>query len=203
MLSGAGEECTAPDVQCRYWVVDSHERFNTMASLILKSFKCDKETSEIGNDSPYFVFFLGRPNQASSGILKRIRQPHWDNDVSEDSGYLYQPGATVATGVDANTVVLCALMEEDNDADLAPGNGAFKKVQQHMREYLGANGANESAAAVAGKLLPNFAQELATHTVNDDIVAIVPIPLNINLEQHGSFKFSGDGGSYRVWFATE
>src|SRR5688500_15460770 len=70
---------------------------NHMAALKLVEFKADEETDEVGSDSPYFVFFIGKANTPETAQLVRIRQPHWDNEV--DSGDLFKPNTNVAGGV--------------------------------------------------------------------------------------------------------
>ncbi len=171
-----------------------------MATLRLLEFKADEETDEVGSDSPYFVFFIGKASSPNTAQLVRIRQPHWDNEV--DSGDLYKPNTNVAGGVDANTLVLCALMEEDDNADIVTGNGPFKKIRTDMRTLLEAFGAggSSSLSQVASNLIPEFRKSLNKHVTNDDVVDVEHIPTNINLKQHGSFAFKGDGGKYRVWF---
>jgi hypothetical protein len=171
-----------------------------MATLRMLEFKCDEETDEVGDDSPYFVFFIGKGTNADEAQLVRIRQPHWDNDVA--SGDLLKPYTNVAGGIDSNTLVLCALMEEDDNADIVTGNGPFKKIRNDMRTFLKAfaAGGSSSVSQIASKLIPEFRRSLNKHVTNDDLVDVEHLPTNINLKQHGSFSFNGDGGKYRVWF---
>ena len=172
-----------------------------MASLILSDFKCVEATDDgfLSDDSPYFVFFIGKGNNPDAAKLVRIRQPHWDNDVG--TGDVYHPNATVAS-VDANTLVLCGLMEEDNNADIVTGNGAFKNIRKDMITALKAyaGGGSTPVGQLATALLLEFAKALNTYSTNDDVVKVIHVPTNINLEQHGSFKMDGEGGQYKVWF---
>jgi hypothetical protein len=134
-----------------------------MATLRLLEFKADEETDEVGSDSPYFVFFIGKPNSPDTAQLVRIRQPHWDNEV--DSGDLYKPNTNVAGGVDANTLVLCALMEEDDNADIVTGNGPFKKIRKDVRTFFKAFAAGGSSplSQIASKLVLEFRKSLNKH----------------------------------------
>jgi hypothetical protein len=170
-----------------------------MTTLILNEFKCYAETNESGDDSPYFVFFVGDPTSPKSASLIRIRQSHWDNDVAK--GDLFKPGASVAP-VTSSSFVLCALMEEDDNADFVPENGAFANVRKSMREQFDAYAASGSSAAttLATKLIPKFGDALNEYCTNDDLVAVVHIPMNIDLVAHGSFAFRGDGAHYKAWF---
>lgn len=171
-----------------------------MATLRLLEFQCVEETDEVGDDSPYFVFFIGKGNNPEAAQLVRVRQSHWDNNVS--SGNVFQPNTNVSGSVDSNTLVLCALMEEDVDADIATGNGAFTKIQNDMRAVLKSFAASgsPSLSQLASNLIPEFRKSLDARTTNDDIVDVKHLPTNINLKQHGSFAFKGDGGHYKVWF---
>ncbi len=173
-----------------------------MATLTLTDFKCIEETNEIGSDSPYFVFFIGKGSDPAAAKLVRIRQSQWDNEVEE--GNVFHPNATVAS-VDGNTLVLCALMEEDDNADIATGNGAFQKIRAHMRTLLAAHAASGSTpvAQLAKKLIPEFKKSIDAHTTNDDLIGVIHVPANIDLQQHGAFKMGPDDERYLVWFAMK
>jgi hypothetical protein len=170
-----------------------------MATLRLNEFKCYEETNENDDDSPYFVFFIGKSNNPDAAQLVRIRQPHWDNDVA--AGDLLRPYTNVSGGIDSNTLVLCALMEEDDNADIVTGNGPFKKIRRDMRiEFEAAAALGSSSGQIASHLIPQFRKALNKYVTNDDLVDVEHIPTNINLKQHGSFSFEGDGGRYKAWF---
>lgn len=172
-----------------------------MSTLILSDFKCVEETNELGSDSPYFVFFVGKPQDPAAADLVTIRKPEWNEAV--DEGNILHPNATVAS-VDDDTLVLCALMEEDLNTDITTGTGAFRQVRDHMRTLFIAHAAGGfiPIAQLAQQLIPEFKKELDAHRTNDDIVDVIHVPTDINLEQHGAFSMEGGGGSYLVWFAS-
>jgi hypothetical protein len=173
-----------------------------MGTLILKDFQCIEETNEIGSDSPYFVFFIGKGSDPGDATLVTIRQSRWDERV--DAGNVFHPNAAVSN-VDGNTLVLCALMEEDLNTDITSGTGAFRKVRDHMRALLTAQaaGGSMSVAQLAEQLIPEFRREIDSHRTNDDLIDVIHVPTNIDLRQHGAFDMEGHGGRYLVWFATE
>jgi hypothetical protein len=173
-----------------------------MGRLILTDFQCIEETNEIGSDSPYFVFFIGKGSDPGAAKLVTVRQPQWDEEV--DAGEVIHPNAVV-DNVDDDTVILCALMEEDLNTDITTGTGAYRKVRDHMRTLLIAHAAGGSlpVAQLADVLIPEFRKEIEAHRTNDDLIDVIHVPANIDLRQHGAFSMQGDGGHYLVWFAFE
>ena len=173
-----------------------------MARLILKDFQCINETNELGSDSPYFVFFIGKARDPGDAEVVTIRDSRWDEQVN--TGNVLHPNAAVSS-VDSNTLVLCALMEEDLNTDITTGTRAFRKVRDHMRNLLGAQAAGGSmpVAQLAEQLLPEFRREIDTHRTNDDLIDVIHVPTNIDLQQHGAFSMESAGARYLVWFAME
>lgn len=173
-----------------------------MATLILTDFQCVDETNEIGSDSPYFVFFIGKGRDAGAAKLVTVRGPGWDERV--DQGDILHPNMAVAE-VDRDTVVLCALMEEDLATDITTGTGAYRKVRDHMRMLLSTVAANGSVstAEIAEALIPEFRREILAHRTNDDLVDVIPVPADIDLRAHGPFSMEESGAHYLVWFAIE
>lgn len=173
-----------------------------MGKLILADFKCVEETNEIGSDSPYFVFFVGKGSNPGAAKLVTVRQLEWDEDV--DEGNVFHPNAVVAR-VDDDTLILCALMEEDFNTDITTGGGAFLKVRAHMRTLLTAHAANASlpVAQLAEQLIPDFRKEIDAHRTNDELIDVIHVPTGIDLTQQGPFPMEGHGGRYLVWFAIQ
>ncbi len=173
-----------------------------MGTLKLTDFQCVEETNEIGSDSPYFVFFIGKSRDPDAAKLMTIRQPQWDEQV--DQGNVFHPNATVDS-VDDNTLVLCALMEEDLNTDITIGTGAFRRIRDQMRAMLAAQVATGSTdvAQLAQELIPEFRRAIDARRTNDDLVDVIHLPTNIDLQQHGAFLMEGGGGRYLVWFAME
>lgn len=61
--------------------------------LYLKEFRCVEETDEVGNDSPYFVVFVGNKSGQPFSDVVRVRDPDWDGAAS--TGKLFQPNLWV------------------------------------------------------------------------------------------------------------
>lgn len=170
-----------------------------MSTLLLTDFQYVIKTSKAGHENPYFVFFLGRPEEPMDARLVRIRKPYWDNDHSQSDRYLHQ--AAISDVVDAGTLVLCALLEEDGNADMVTGNGALKKICGYMKTSFSAWGrTGENFATIAATLIPTFAKQLDSHTTNDALVNVVLLPTDVNLREHGSFTFKSESAHYDVWF---
>jgi hypothetical protein len=171
-----------------------------MANLILKEFRCVIETDEVGDDSPYFVIFLCNSGQPKFSDAKRMRDPAWDNNIS--SGELVQPNALVSGGVGMNTLVLVALLEEDNNPDI--GSAALTSIKSWMSAAYDPFWANGTASLtqLEANLMPQFKSAVTSNLSNDDIVAFARLKVttlagNINL-----LHLHGDGGYYRVRFKT-
>src|SRR5215467_9314441 len=142
-----------------------------MANLLLKAFRCLIETDEIGDDSPYFVIFVGHAGSPKFSDVKRIRDPQWDNNVS--SGQLVTNiNATIAGGVDLNTLVLVALLEEDNNPDIA--GATLTNVKNWMNSVYNAFWASGTASVtqLEANLKPQFSSAIHANLPNDDVVAI-------------------------------
>ena len=173
-----------------------------MGKLILTDFQCVAETNEIGSDSPYFIFFIGKGRDPGAAKLVTIRQPQWNERVN--AGNALHPNAVVGN-VDDDTLILCALMEEDLRTDITTGTGAFRKVRDHMRASLTAHAANASLpmAELAEQLIPEFGREIDAHRTNDDLVDVIHVPAGTDLAQQSPFLMQGHGGRYLVWFAIQ
>ena len=169
-----------------------------MANLVLKEFRCVIETDEIGDDSPYFVIFIGNSGSPKFSDVKRIRDPQWDNNIS--SGNLVLVNTTVSGSVGMNSLVFVALLEEDNNPDIA--GAALTNVKDTMTGFYNAFWASGTAtvSALEANLGQKFWDAIKANLANDDIVAIARLKIttlsgNINL-----LHMWGDGGYYRVRF---
>ena len=171
-----------------------------MTTLTLKEFRCVEETDEVGSDSPYFLVFQGDPTRpGSEADLHRVRRDSWDNEIS--SGSFRRPNAVVTKDIGSNHLVLCALMEEDNDPDI--GGAAFAGVENWMRTVFDAYRASgtRSAADMAGDLIPEFRRAIKAYRSNDELVNILRVRLNADGSgQLPLLNYYGDCGHYRVRF---
>ena len=170
-----------------------------MANLVLKAFRCLLETDEIGDDSPYFVIFIGHAGSPKFSDVKRIRDPQWDNNVS--SGKLVDNiNAAVGSNVDSNTLVLVALLEEDNNPDIA--GATLTNVKNWMNSVYNAFWANGSATVtqLEASLKPEFSNAIYANLANDDVVAIARLKITTLSGNIPLLYLTGDGGQYRVRF---
>jgi len=167
-----------------------------MATLVLSEFRCVIETDEIGDDSPYFVIFVGNADTSFSDV-KRIREPQWDNDIS--SGKLVQVNSTVSGGIGVNSLVLVALLEEDNNPDIS--GQILTNIKQTMSGWYNtffppAGGVNQ----LETKLMPIFQQIIEANLSNDDVVAFARLKITTLSGNLNLLHMWGDGGYYRVRF---
>ena len=169
-----------------------------MAKLVLKEFRCEEETSELGSDSPYFVIFHGRPSNPSAADVTVVRKDAWDNEV--DSGELWTPNVTVSSGIDTGTLVMVALLEEDWDRDVA--GSELTHVKDWMRTVFTAYSAGGSASLsqIAADIKPEFHNALQANTSNDDLVDIHRLTVSSDSGLLPLVHFYGAGGHYKVRF---
>lgn len=178
-----------------------------MSKLILKRFQCVVETDEIGADSPYFLTFVGDIGTGDTSI-KMTRQGNWHNEV--DAGEVWTVNETVSQGlgyVPNKTVVLCAVVEEDEGVDITSAEvNAIELAAKSALNQFRATGSttvttkvrNDLAAAMRGSI---FAQLLSSSGARDDIVSVKPLVLNGNTGEQAVVTLVGDGGRYKVRYA--
>jgi hypothetical protein len=179
-----------------------------MSKLILKRFHCVEETNEIDSDSPYFLTFVGDIATGKTH-LKLTRQGNWHNEV--DSGEIWTVNETVADGFDfspSKTVVLCALVEEDDGLDINANERDMIEtaVKNEMQSFI-----NTGSTTVTNKVRNDMADRmrsaifLATLTAagdRDDIVSVKALKPNGKTGEQALVKLAGDGGRYRVRYAV-
>ncbi len=179
-----------------------------MTKLILKRFQCAIETDEVGADSPYFMTFVG---DIATGVtsIKMTRQGNWHNEV--DAGEIWSVNETVAQGfgfVPNKTVVLCAVVEEDDGVDITSNElGAIEGAVKGMLNQFRATGSttvtnkvrNDLAGAMRGAILLHA---LSSAGGQDDIVGVKALALNGKAGEQSLVTVNGDGGRYRVRYAV-
>ncbi len=178
-----------------------------MTKLILKRFQCAIETDEVGADSPYFLTFVGDITSGATSI-KMTRQGNWHNEV--DAGEIWTVNETVSQGfgfVPNKTVVLCAVVEEDEGLDITNAEvGAIEQAVKGALNQFRATGSNtvttkvrnDLAAAMRGAI---FLHLMSSAGARDDIVGVKPLVLNGKMGEQSLVSVSGDGGLYRVRYA--
>ena len=178
-----------------------------MSKLILKRFQCAVETDEIGADSPYFLTFVGDIGTGATSI-KMTRQGNWHNEV--DAGEIWTVNETVSQGfgyVPNKTVVLCAVVEEDEGLDVTSAEvGAIEAAVKSALNQFRATGSTtvtskvrrDLASAMRGAI---FLHLLSSAGAQDDIVGVKPLVLNGKTGEQALVPVSGDGGLYRVRYA--
>ncbi len=178
-----------------------------MSKLILKRFQCAVETDEIGADSPYFLTFVGDITSGATSI-KMTRQGNWHNEV--DAGEIWTVNETVSQGfgyVPNKTVVLCAVVEEDEGLDVTSAEvDAIELAVKNALNQFRATGSttvtskvrNDLASSMRGAI---FAHLLSSSGARDDIVGVKPMVLNGKTGEQSLLSVSGDGGLYKVRYA--
>ena len=174
-----------------------------MAKLYLKEFTCVRETDEFGNDSPYFLVFIGNSGSPRFNVVELVRRPEWDDNVSQ--GQKKQPDALVNSFVSAGkSVVIVALMEEDGSTDFA-GN-----TLQNLRDRMGSAYVNiwnsrpgNQIQGGAGLLRAEFIAALQALQGNDDRVGVEILNVNTNAGFLPVLNINGQGGRYTVQFRIQ
>ena len=179
-----------------------------MSKLILKRFACVTETDEIGADSPYFLTFVGDITTGSTSI-KLTRQGNWHNEV--DQGETWIVNEQVADGfnfVASKTVVLCAMVEEDEGIDINSDEvGMIKLVLTQRLAQFRATGSTTMTSLIRSNLLTMMhgamSNMLSTSVgASDDFVAVKALTLNGQTGEQSIVMLVGDGGKYKVRYAV-
>lgn len=166
--------------------------------LYLKEFRCVKESEgEMGNDSPYFVVFVGNLAGNPSSDVVRKRDPDWDEKAY--SGKLFTPNLLVHTQVGLNSVVVVAMVEEDDNADIGTVQLATLKVlmQSKWQYYSSWTLTPAQRAVLMRGHLASYIQDLLG---NDDYIQALHLPIASEVGDLPLLNFYGDGAHYRVRF---
>lgn len=179
-----------------------------MSKLILKRFQCVVETDEVGADSPYFLTFVGDITTGKTA-LKMTRQGNWHNEV--DQGETWIANATVADGFDfkpAKTLVLCAMVEEDEGLDISSAEleNIHAGLAKRLKDYrdTGANVIKPIITSGMANTMRGLMQVamITTSGAADDFVALKALKLNGNTGDQALVTLVGDGGRYRVRYGV-
>lgn len=178
-----------------------------MSKLILKRFHCVEDTDEIGGESPYFLTFVGDIATGQTAF-KMTRHGNWHNEV--DKGEIWQVNETVASGFDfvpAKTVVLSAMVEEDEGLDVNSGevNTIHAIVRAKLNDFRSA-GAHTVTPGIASSLISAFRSGLTLALLTssgaaDDPMGVRRVTLTGQAGDLPLVSFSGDDGRYRVRYA--
>lgn len=171
-----------------------------MARLHLKEFRCVEETDEAGDDSPYFLIFIGNSGSPKFSVVELVRRPEWDDAVSK--GQLKQPDALVNSFVGAGkSVVIVALMEEDGSTDFA--GATLQSLRSRMfsaYQDIWSKRAGNQIQGDAGLLRAEFIAALQALKGNDDRVGVEILNVNTNAGFLPLLNINGQGGRYSVRF---
>ena len=179
-----------------------------MSKLILKRFACVTETDEIGADSPYFLTFVGDITSGTTSI-KLTRQGNWHNEV--DQGETWIVNEQVADGfnfVASKTVVLCAMVEEDEGMDIDSEEVGMIKLALTIRlKQFKATGSTTMTNLIRSNLLATMRGAMGNMLnssvgASDDLVAVSALKLNGNSGDQSIVTLVGDGGRYKVRYAV-
>lgn len=175
-----------------------------MSKLILKRFQCLEETDEVGADSPYFLTFVGDIATGKTA-LKMTRQGNWHNEV--DQGEVWTANETVADGFDftpSKTVVLCAMVEEDEGVDVSSAEiTSIRTGLTNRLKQFQATGSTTVTTLIRNDMASLMRAHIGVSLITsagagDDIVGVKPVTLNGQLGEQALVSLVGDGGHYRV-----
>ena len=166
--------------------------------LYLKEFRCVTETAgEAGNDSPYFMVIVGNQSQEFFTDVVRVRMPAWDGAAY--SGKLFTPNLWVHNHVDTNSVVLVALVEEDDGPDVGGSNLSILQLLMKAK-FNSYRDWNLTLAQRASLMTNHFRTYITDILGNDDYIQTKHLPISAAVGDLPLLNFYGDGGHYRVRF---
>lgn len=165
--------------------------------LYLKEFRCVVETDEGGNDSPYFLVFVGNRHGPPKSDTLLVRMPAWDGEAY--SGKLFTPNLWVSDQVDTDSLVLVALMEEDWDPDIAGSTLATLKAMMQARWAIYGSWTitADQRAYLARSDFNGYIEDLRA---NDEFIQSRRLNISTEVGDLPLLNFYGDGGHYRVRF---
>jgi hypothetical protein len=115
-----------------------------MAKLTFERFICVEGTSESGDESPYFLTWVGNVKDNVSA-LRYTRQAVWNDNVPENPNGIWNVNEVVVNNFDLspqNTLALAIMIEEDDGFDLSKleatdsGNDTIVSVRETMANLL-------------------------------------------------------------------
>lgn len=174
--------------------------------LMLTQIKCDVETDEDGNDSPYVMVFMGlrssTPGVAASGKLFRVRDPDWDNAFHNN--HTVNTRQIVDEAEAGGKFVFVTLIEEDWDPDLASGGWLQALILSQWLVYGGAGWANLTSSQLRDVMRPKIADLMKGAVGNDEYIQTrsFVVPTVTTETALAPLSFSGDGGSYKLTFTV-
>jgi|JI8StandDraft_1071087.scaffolds.fasta_scaffold45561_1 hypothetical protein len=174
--------------------------------LMLTRIKCDIETDEDGNDSPYIMVFMGlrstNSGVPSSGKLIRVRHSVWDeafhNKKAVDTQIIIDQAEA------GGFFVFATLIEEDWDPDLASGGWLQTLIMAQWLIYGGAGWANLTSSQLQEIMRGKIATLMKAALANDEYIQtrsfVVPtVTTDTTLP---TLSYSGDGGVYKLTFGV-
>ncbi|WP_020521038.1 hypothetical protein [Catelliglobosispora koreensis] len=148
---------------------------------------CVEETSENGDDSPYYLVFAASPTNPNATAFGKWGPGYLDNNVSTDE--IHYPNATIISNVPSNWFLISIMLEEDDGNDLSALE--LQNISNNMYNTYQAWFGNPFVTTQLRATLWSMADD---YTYNDDRVATA-------YHSPGStVTYTGDGGQYRVRF---
>jgi len=172
-----------------------------MAKLVLKRFRCITQDDDTGSDSPYFIIYVGDIVTGKVQV-KRVRQGNWHNEV--DGGETWTVNETVAISFsfkNAQTYVLVACLEEDDDVDITLQEIEVMegKMTSQLQDFAGATLKKNVRDAIRNK----FNSLIINSLGNDDHIQTKRLsPVTGTPGELSPLTFQ-DSGHYIVRFAIE
>lgn len=166
--------------------------------LYLKEFRCVVETEgEGGNDSPYFIIFVGNLAQENFTDVVRLRMEEWDEEAY--SGKLFTPNLWAHNHVDGNTAVAVVLLEEDWDPDIGSNGLVLLRtiLKAKWNSYKDWNLTTAQRATLMAGHLATYTKDLLG---NDEFIQARTLPITTASGDLPLLNFYGDGAHYRVRF---
>ncbi|MEV7807677.1 hypothetical protein AB0O28_32480 [Microbispora sp. NPDC088329] len=160
--------------------------------LRFEEFKCYMASAEDGDDSPYFVVFVGRPD--GTNMTTRVRKSWWDDNV--DTGYVSKPQHLVTSYAPVDSLVVVTLVEEDVNPDL--GQSEIDSLAFAMNNYWQAY-RHADKAYTSEKMRKAMSASLDARLANDDFIGTDSEWVTTQSGWLPRLEFDDHSSLYRAW----
>lgn len=171
--------------------------------LMVTNIKCVDDTTESGDDAPYLMVFIGH-RHVPGGKLIRVRDPDWDNTFH--AGKSVDTRQIVDEAEAGGAFVFAWLLEEDFDPDMSGGTSFLQTNMQTIWTLFGGDKwGNLTSDQLRSIVRPKLTEVVKSALSNDEYLGVhsfVVPKVTTETALKPPFKYSGDGGSYRVTFSV-
>lgn len=168
----------------------------TTTTLRFVQLHCIDGTNESGDDSPYFIVFVGEPDGSSTTM--RIRDPAWDNAFDDNS--TSNTSIAIRRDVSQGSLIVMMFLEEDGDPDISAATAAGNIATEMHNQWQFQLTSSPSGQAVA--MTTTLFTSVFDRLGNDDWVDEEALRVTNTLISGISVPVAlvGEGGEYTARF---